>query len=379
MLKKALVLVTAVVAGCSTADVPAETQGSSHSLIVGGTTSSTVQDSVVFLMKGQDESCSGTLIAPNLVLTARHCVATPPETSECGGYTNTTSPSNMSIKVGVSSNWDVGSVVAQGKQIFEPTKNDMCGFDVALILLDRDVPNAKIAKVRFTPLKNGERTIAVGYGADENDNTLPRRMQRDTTILGVGPAKIAYKSQDGQTFNYDAPTGDVVTGESTCFGDSGGPLFDAAGNVVAMTSRGPFDSPMGGVHGSNGCADMVSIYASTILNKDLIMSAAKQAGHPIVDDSAGPKTTKPAPSAPTGDDDDDGTFGDDDDDVGSVGDDDDDDSSQKPKPKTTKKKSVGAAQAAGCSTSHAPAGTGHGALLLVGLAIAARRRRVRSR
>jgi MYXO-CTERM domain-containing protein len=379
MLKKALVLVTAVVAGCSTADAPVEARGSSHELIVNGTTSSTAQDSVVFLMKGQDESCSGTLIAPNLVLTARHCVATPPETTECGGYTNTTTASNMSIKLGVSSNWDVGSVVARGKKIFEPTKNDMCGFDVALILLDRDVPNAKISKVRFTPLKNGEKTIAVGYGADENDNTLPRRMQRETTILGVGPAKIAYKSQDGQTFNYDAPTGDVVTGESTCFGDSGGPLFDVAGNVVAMTSRGPVDSPMGGVHGSNGCADMVSIYASTILNKDLIMSAAQQAGHPILDDSAAPKTTTPAP---TDNGDDDSSLGDDDDDVGSAsGDDDDDDTSErKPKTKTTKKKSSGAAQSTGCSTSHVPGGTSHGALMVFGLALAAcLRRRVRSR
>jgi MYXO-CTERM domain-containing protein len=377
MSKHALLVLAGVAAlvGCSTAEParPVEHRGISKQAMVGGTVSGPTQDSVIFLMKGQDESCSGTLIAPNLVLTARHCVATPDEQNECGQFGAVAAPTDMTIKVGGDASWESGSVVATGKKIFQPTTNNGCGFDAALILLDRDVPNAKISPVRFTPLKNGEPTIAVGYGVDQNDNELPKRMQRNTTVLGVGPttgtAVIPYKMKDGQTFNYTAQMGDVVTGESTCSGDSGGPLFDANGAVVAMTSRGPFDSPSGGIHGTNGCADMVSIYASTITNKAMILQAAQEAGHPITDDGT-TQSTKPA----TGDDDDSTSPRSDDDDDTSSGDDDDSSSSKK---KPTKKKSTGAdATAAGCRAAPGQ-GAGNGWMLVlgVGLALATSKRR----
>jgi hypothetical protein len=369
MLKQALLSLAGVAAlvGCSTADPPAEHRGISKQAMVGGTVSGPTQDSVIFLMKGQDESCSGTLIAPNLVLTARHCVAEPDEQNECGQFGAVAAPTDMTIKVGGNAGWETGTVVAKGKKIIQPTTNNGCGFDAALILLDRDVPNAKISPVRFTPLKNGEPVIAVGYGVDQNDTELTQRMQRSTTILGVGPTTgttiIPYKMKDGQTFNYTAQMGDVVTGESTCSGDSGGPLFDATGAVVAMTSRGPFNSPSGGIHGTNGCADMVSIYASTIMNKAMILEAAQEAGHPITDAST--QSTTPS----TGDDDDDSaSTGSDDDDDTSSGDDDDDSSSKKKK--STKKKSTGAAAStAGCSTAPGQ-GTGNGWMIFLGVGVA---------
>lgn len=368
MLKQAFLFVAgfAVMAGCSTVDSGAvEHRGIAKQAMVGGTVSGTAQDSVVFVMKGQDESCSGTLIAPNLVLTARHCVAEPDEQNECGQFGAVAAPTDMTIKVGASAGWEVGAVAATGKKIIQPTTNNGCGFDAALILLDRDIPNAKISPVRFTPLENGEPTIAVGYGVDQNDNELTKRMQRGTTILGVGPitgtSVIPYKMKDGQTFNYTAQLGDVVTGESTCSGDSGGPLFDAKGAVVAMTSRGPFDSPEGGIHGKNGCADMVSIYASTIMNKDMIINAAKEAGHPLNIDGTSTGTSSTTPT--TGDDD--SSLGDDDDDSSS-GDDDDDSTSKKPTKK--KKSSAAVADAGGCSS--APGHTGDGWMLVLGVGLA---------
>lgn len=370
MLRQALLVLSVLAAACSAVpDAPVEHRGIARQAMVNGKVSPSSQDSVVFMMNGQDGSCSGTLIAPNLVLTARHCVATPPEKDECGTYGATASPSAIAIKVGASSSWDKGSVVAKGKKIFEPTTDNSCGFDAALVLLDRDIPNAKTAKVRFTPLEPNEPTTAVGYGIDQNDNDLPQRMQRSTTVLGVGPAKISYKMKDGKTFQYEAPDGDVVTGESTCSGDSGGPLFDTDGAVVAMTSRGPMDSPTGGIHGKNGCADMVSIYASTLMNKALILRAAKEAGHPIsADGSVDTESTKPDTEAGDDDDDDASASGDDDDD-----DDDSQDSSVKKKKKTS---SGTAVAAGGCSNAPSRPGAGGYALLVgLGLAVVSARRR----
>jgi len=39
------------------------------------------------------EYCTGTLIAPNLVLTARHCVQTMDESSDCGTFLKDNTPS----------------------------------------------------------------------------------------------------------------------------------------------------------------------------------------------------------------------------------------------------------------------------------------------
>jgi hypothetical protein len=371
MLKQVLLFAGFVfAAGCAAGDATPEFRaqalhrGTTRQAMVGGTVSTTAQDSVVFLMKGDEESCSGTLIAPNLVLTARHCVATPDEENECGKFTAVTAASNMTIKAGVSAGWETGTTIAKGKKIIEPDTNNGCGFDAALIILDRNVANAKISPVRFTPLQKGEKTIAVGYGVDENEKELTKRMQRATTILGIGPEKVAYKMEDGKTFNYDAPSGDVVTGESTCSGDSGGPLFDASGAVVAMTSRGPFDGPTGGVHGKTGCGDMVSIYASTIANKAMILKAAAEAGHPISDDGSAADDPDTQSTNPGNTSDDDGDSADDDDDK-SDDDDDDDDSAKK------KKKSTAAADTGGCSSAPGrPGQTGNGWLMLLGVGLA---------
>jgi hypothetical protein len=243
----------------------------------------------------------------------------------------------------------------------------MCGFDVALIQLDREVPNARITPVRFTELLPNEPTVTIGYGVDGNNKDLPRRMQRTTTVLGVGPAKIAYTMKNGQVFNYDTPAGDVVTGESTCYGDSGGPLLDMQGNIVAMTSRGPANAPTDSAHG-NGCIDMISVYAATRFNEATIRQAAIAAGHPL---PATPTTTTTPDAGNVG------TAND----VGNTKEDDssssaDDTTSTTTPPKKKKSTTALQPQAAACSSAPGRA-TGSSWLLIggVALAITALRRR----
>jgi hypothetical protein len=193
--------------------------------------------------------------------------------------------------LGVNANAN-GTAAAKGAKIFVPPTSNMCSFDVALIQLDRDVVGAKIAQVRFTPLTINEQATAVGYGVDGNDQNLPQRMQRATTVLGVGPSPLAYKTKQNTTINYTIPQGDIATGESTCYGDSGGPLFDAQGRIIAITSRGIPDFPQTGVHG-NGCIDLPSIYASPLFNEQLIRQAAQAAGHPLPATTNDPQETEP--------------------------------------------------------------------------------------
>jgi secreted trypsin-like serine protease len=71
-------------AACA-AEPSSERTRATNQAIVGGATSTTAQDAAIMIVTNGQFGCTGTLITPNLVLTARHCVAAEiDETSPCG-------------------------------------------------------------------------------------------------------------------------------------------------------------------------------------------------------------------------------------------------------------------------------------------------------
>ena len=254
-----------------------ETTGIARQAIVSGTPSTAGQDPVVFLAHGND-TCAGTLIAPNLVLTARSCVADLASDGDCSGFGPTYPPSSIDVYTGPLAATST-TPAAHGAEITVPTTANLCGFDLAVLQLDRDLPQA-YATIRATPLAAGEAVVTVGYGVDGSDRPTPQRMQRTGTVLGVGPTSLQYRTQAGPVVAYELPPGDVAIGEATCFGDGGSPLFDQQGSVVGVASRGPFVFPNDGSHG-NGCVDLPSIFASVAANQEVIAKAAQAAGHPF--------------------------------------------------------------------------------------------------
>lgn len=313
------------------------------------------------LIVNGDAACTGSLIAPNLVLTARHCVAKPGAgSSECVGYGPTVTPALMQFYVGSDMTvaaTDNVEADARGKTITVPATANLCSYDIAVVEIDRDLTRvgARIMPVRFAALRPDEPTVAIGYGVGGNDADRPARMQRSTKVLAVGPGSVSYAAENGAAIRYVVPPGDVVTGESTCYGDSGGPLLDADGNLVAVTSRGT-QTPDDGTHG-NGCIDAPSVYAGVTFNEATIRAAAVAAGHPLPDD---PATAPPHP--------DDGASGDPSatNNRGSV---------------KSKKTALADDPPAGCAAApraHGPGRTRETTLILgLALAFAARRRRLR--
>jgi hypothetical protein len=240
------------IAACSAApSSPSEKVVLALEPIIGGTDSSPSQNFVVLIvhpLDGLNEvyECSGTLVAPNLVLTARHCVSSTSDqgfTCDSGGNGSSGGaiaadfvPSSLWIFVGpgAPTNLVRANADAVGGQLFHDGATNLCDHDVALIGLDRSIPStqAEVATIAFDPKPAvGDLFTAVGWGVTANNATPAVRQQRaNVAISHVGP----YNNSDGE----EVPPSEFDVGESICEGDSGSPALNSANAVIGIASRG---------------------------------------------------------------------------------------------------------------------------------------------
>jgi len=216
--------------GC--ADAGAERVVTEREPIVNGAISTAVDDAVVSL-SALGAGCTGTLIAPNVVLTALHCVAdydpgfrfncqpdgTLPPGSSVGQVGATVDPSSVSVRVGV----EVGGDVVHGKAIFGTGSTDACHDDLAVVVLERapDIGDAPLVSVRFArATRKGEPARIVGYGDVEQTATdRGRQVRTNLSVRGVG------RLDEGGSGDVGVLPRTLQIGEGPCHGDSGGPVF----------------------------------------------------------------------------------------------------------------------------------------------------------
>lgn len=191
------------------------------------------ETAVVGLLTGHG-SCSGTLIARNLVLTAHHCVAeTPPGSVECGSaefgpiHTNILSITTRDTVLGT-----VRHVVRE--TLVPPNSSDVCGGDVAVMILDDLVePDEAWAippRIDQNPIEN-ELYRAVGFGATDGAGSGSglRRQRENLHVNCLGGDCLAI---------YGTQPNEWMGETGICAGDSGGPAIDEQGRVIGVTSRG---------------------------------------------------------------------------------------------------------------------------------------------
>lgn len=206
------------------------------------TTGDLIEKSTVLILTEDNRSCTGTLIASDLVLTAGHCV-----------------PDKASVKIAVLRDFGMqGTVpeIARKAKIskglsflrhddYDIVENKEYGTqtavnDVALIRLAQPIANATIALLpkANTTISAFDSVTLVGYGMSS---------LADRTIDPSKRQLVLRKADVNPILSGSLPTTFAIRGaKNTCAGDSGGPAFmrNEKGLVIV------------GVHSSsNGCVN----------------------------------------------------------------------------------------------------------------------------
>lgn len=237
----ALVMLAALVAlasACGSAvAVDARASSTAEHGVTDGTvgTSSDVGATVSLLMFGES-GCTGTLIAPRVVVTAAHCVADL-SADELEIVFSSTEPASAPASL----RRDVDAAVAHPEfSFFGMPTDDPEGLsderDIGVIVLASDAP-ADVAPAQVlhlddvdATLSEGTPVVLAGYGltSDGNDADYGRLYVAETPYIRRSLAEFIA----GQPGSPD-----------TCNGDSGGPAYVVLGGVrhlAGITSRGTF-------------------------------------------------------------------------------------------------------------------------------------------
>ena len=198
------------------------------------------------------DTCTGALIAPNVVVTARHCIAASngPEGEAISCASNEFSEPYESSRISVTTEPTVlpeeGKVYEVAEVVVPQESTLLCGADLALLILAEQVPESDTLPLvprLDQPPERGEEFQAVGFGRtgpDEDGSGIRRHRAGLEIECTSNECRTGMQVQDTE----------FRGNEGTCAGDSGGPALDAQERVLGVLSRGDLGTCQGPTYSS---------------------------------------------------------------------------------------------------------------------------------
>jgi hypothetical protein len=218
--------------GASASPIQDGADDSSHTFVVG----------ILQHISSQEAAfCTGALLAPNLVATARHCVSTLPSAQiDCATSTFGPTAATNLLFVTTAAVIDGSSTFLSVDSIIVPTganEDKVCGNDIALLILRQNVQLPQYVTPAITPPMTDHQiystnVTAIGYGVNTPTDTKgnsagTRRIKENVGLLCI-PGDTSFTDCFS---NPQAPSvmtaKEFISGDaSTCEGDSGSSAFE---------------------------------------------------------------------------------------------------------------------------------------------------------
>src|ERR1044071_7532184 len=215
--------------------------------------------SVVLIVGSRGNSCSGVALAPDLILTAAHCVLPGADYKIVEFVSGQPQPG------------DVGSITAHPKFDLQAMLTHRATADVALVRLAAPLPS--IDPARLAPpmtVAPGDTLMVAGYGVAIRGDGKSGGTVRAAALIATGrPGNLQIR------LVYPATKGERP-GLGACTGDSGAPVFtmDAAPAVIGVVSWST------GPRNSAGCGGLTGV-TPLFLYRDWIIRSGKILGNQL--------------------------------------------------------------------------------------------------